>query len=131
MLEIVLFCLSLDILNHVIWREHCLPFQQNWVDWELLIQLVYPLLNFLFQERLLNLCSHLYILCQGGVYSDDVKNAQLSLKSDVKHSKSTNALTAKADLLAKAPNHLQRSVELASERGASSWCMSGAQFCFA
>ena len=61
------------------------------------------------------------ILSQSGDYSDDLRNAQLSLKSAVKHSKSTNALAAKADLLADASDYLQRSVELASERGASSW----------
>ena len=49
-------------------------------------------------------------LSQSGVYSDNLRNAQLSLKSAVKHSKFTNALTAKADLLPNAPDRLQRSI---------------------
>ena len=115
-LEIALFHLSLDIPHHLIWREICLPSQQDWVGWGLLILLVYLPLNFLLPTRLLSPCSHLFCLRVVTVYCDDVKNAQLSLKSAVKHSKSSNALTAKAELLADVPGCLQSSVELASER---------------
>ena len=58
---------------------------------------------------------------QSGIYSNDVRNTQISLKSEVRHLKSSNSLSAKADLLERAPANLKRSVELASEKGASGW----------
>ena len=61
------------------------------------------------------------ILLQSGIYSNDVRNTQISLKSEIRHLKSSNSLSAKADLLERAPANLKRSVEVASEKGASGW----------
>ena len=60
------------------------------------------------------------ILSQSGIYSNDVRNTQISLKSAIKYLKSSNSLSAKADLLRRAPANLKRSVELALEKEASS-----------
>ena len=62
------------------------------------------------------------ILSQSGIYSNNVRNMQISLKSDIRHLKSSNSLSAKADLLGRAPANLKRSVELCSfGEGESSW----------
>ena len=61
------------------------------------------------------------ILSQSGTYSNNVRNLQQSLKSVIRHLRSSNSLSAKADLLERAPANLKRSVELASEKEASSW----------
>ena len=60
-------------------------------------------------------------MSQFGFYSNDIRNTQISLKSEINQLKSSNSLSAKAELLERAPANLKRSVELASERGASSW----------
>ena len=64
---------------------------------------------------------HSHILLQSGIYPNDVRNTQMSLKSGIRHLKSSNSLSAKADLTGRAPANLKRSVELASEKGTSSW----------
>ena len=61
------------------------------------------------------------LISQSAVYSEDVRTAQISIKSKVYHLKSSNAKSTQADLLQQAPASLQRSIELASEKGASGW----------
>jgi len=61
------------------------------------------------------------ILSQTGVYSEDVRCAQLSLKSAVQRSKSAVMVSSRDALLEQAPPSLKRSLGLASERGASNW----------
>ena len=61
------------------------------------------------------------ILSQSGFYSNDIRNTQISLKSEINQLKSSNSLSAKAELLERAPANLKRSVELALQRGESSW----------
>lgn len=53
-------------------------------------------------------------------YEVNVRNTQISLKSEIRYLKPSNSFSAKADLLERAPVNLKRSVELASEKGASS-----------
>ena len=61
------------------------------------------------------------IMLQSGFYSNDIRNTQISLKSKIKQLKSSNFLSAKAELPERAPANLKRSVELALEKGASNW----------
>ena len=61
------------------------------------------------------------LISQSAVYSEDVRTAQISIKSKVYHLKSSNAKSTQADLLQQAPASLRRSIELASEKGASGW----------
>ena len=58
------------------------------------------------------------LISQSAVYSEDVRTAQISIKSKVYHLKSSNAKSTQADLLQQAPASLRRSIELASEKGA-------------
>ena len=60
-------------------------------------------------------------MSQTGIYSDDVRDAQIIFKSGTRHFKSSIALSAKDKLLERAPTSLRRAIELASEKGASSW----------
>ena len=57
------------------------------------------------------------ILSQTGIYSDDVRNAQITFKSQTRHFKSSKVLS----LLERASTSLRRAIELASEKGASNW----------
>ena len=61
------------------------------------------------------------ILLQSDIYSNDVRNTQISLKSEIRYLKCSNSLSTKADLLGRAPANLKISVELASEKGESRW----------
>ena len=60
-------------------------------------------------------------MSQTGIYSDDVRNAQITFKSQTKHFKSSKALSAKDNLLERASTNLRRAIELASEKGTSNW----------
>jgi len=61
------------------------------------------------------------LLSQTGVYPEDVRCAQLSLKSAVQCSKSAVMVSSRDALLKQDPPSLKRSLGLAFEPGASNW----------
>jgi len=61
------------------------------------------------------------ILSPASSLVDDIRSAQIKLKSKIRHLKSSHIASVRSDLLDQASPSLKRSVELASEKGASSW----------
>ena len=95
-----LFLLLLDALRHLILRKYCLPSQRGWADYGLpnTNRTCFSSIEF---SALLSLYNHLFYL--------RVKFILITLQSNIP-SPPISALTATADLLANASDHLQRYV---------------------
>ena len=61
------------------------------------------------------------LLSQSGVFTGDIRGEQISNKKELYHMKFSATSSKKVSLLEEASPSLKRSIELASEKGASNW----------